>query len=493
MKPVLAADRVQLAQFKELVLRVCGFSLENEREATLRTALQERMSALNQVDFEAYFGILQNDPPEVGRLVELLTVNETYFLREPDHLKLIIQHLVPEILASREGPVRFLCAGCSSGEEPYSLAIMLRERYGDACDGMFSIAGVDIDPGMIALARRGVYGRHSFRGVDPDLVAKHFDSSNSAEFHIREPARRLVDLEVVNLLSPAFPPLMARPDIILYRNVSIYFPRNVQGQIFRRLADSLCENGYLIVGATETISHDVGVLALVQREGLFVFRKQSVLPVSDRREVRRPAAKAPSLPEHSRPPAIVRREGHPPSINPRPTSGKDVRRQFDDALELAHASQWQEALGLLDELLKLDASFIKAHTLRACVLMNGARHEEARQACERALELDAMCLEGVLMLGVIARHDGNDDLAHRRFREALYLESNCWLAHYYLAEIHFLKGDGKRARAGYESTLRILGDGGLLKAGRSLFPLSFRAESFIDICRHKLSLLKGKV
>ncbi len=88
--------------------------------------------------------------------------------------------------------------------------------------------------------------------------------------------------------------------------------------------------------------------------------------------------------------------------------------------------------------------------------MHGGRPQEARQACERALALDAMCLEACLILGVIARNEGNENLAHQRFREAMYLDPDCWLAHYSLAEIHFLKGDGKRARAGYEAALRSL-------------------------------------
>jgi chemotaxis protein methyltransferase CheR len=170
-----------------------------------------------------------------------------------------------------------------------------------------------------------------------------------------------------------------------------------------------------------------------------------------------------------------------------------VRSLFDAALEHAHAARNPEALRILDELLGLDSTFLKAHSLKACVLMNGGRHEQARQTCERALELDAMCLEACLMLGVIARSEDNDDMAQKRFREAMYQDPDCWLAHYYLAEIHFLRGERGRARAGYESALRILQDPSLLKRGRSLFPLSFKAEPFVHICRHKLALIKAEL
>lgn len=475
------ADQAQLARFKELVLEACGFHLENEREASLRAALRDRMTALGLDSVAAYFKAMQADEEELSRFVERLTVNETYFMREPGHLRLLVQRLVPELLASRTEPIRILCAGCSSGEEPYSIAILLREHYGEACEGLFSIAGVDIDARAIGAARRGVYGRNSFRGMDPELLARHFEVTSPGRYQLRESTKRLAIFETVNLLTQAFPPCMRDQDLILYRNVSIYFPRTVQRKVFGQLAGTLRENGYLIVGATESMHHDLGILPLVEREGLYLFRKQPAPSGKESRTGQRPASRTPP----SRP--VTARGVDPPRQAPRDAEGQGARRRFEEALGLARGGQRKDALGIVEDLLGRDPASLRTLALKASLLMDCARYEEAQQVCEDLLERDALCLEASLMLGVLARRDGNDDEAHRRFREAMYLDPDCWLAHYYLAEILGRKGDAKRSRAEYEAALRILEDGGSLWKGRSLYPLAFNAGQFIAICRHKLS------
>jgi chemotaxis protein methyltransferase CheR len=128
--------------------------------------------------------------------------------------------------------------------------------------------------------------------------------------------------------------------------------------------------------------------------------------------------------------------------------------------------------------------------LKGSLLLSAARYDEALEVCHRILALDPLCLEACLMLGMIARHRGKNDDAFRHFREAVYLDASCWLAHFYSAEILFAQGDAKRARTGYETASRLLGKGGADAHGQAVFQLSFNAEQFIVICQHKLSLLK---
>lgn len=174
----LRRDETGLAPFKELILRTCGFSLEQGREQTLAEGVAARMARRGVACSRAYHAILVTDREELNALVELLTVNETYFFREPDHLNLVADKLLGEILAAREQrPVRILSAGCSTGEEPYSIAMMVRERWGADSERLFSITGVDIDSGAVAAARRGVYGRGSFRGMDQGVLQRHFDAT----------------------------------------------------------------------------------------------------------------------------------------------------------------------------------------------------------------------------------------------------------------------------------------------------------------------------
>lgn len=494
-------EGLQLAPFKTLLLQSCGHTFESGRESALAAAVRRRMTALGLAGLQEYHALLLRDRDELTRLTELLTVNETYFFREPDHLNLMVDSLLPQYRSARApGPVRILSAGCSTGEEPYSVAIMLRERFGPECERLFAISGVDIDSTVIASARQGVYGKGSFREMDPVRQERYFEPRGPDRFQVKEEIRRQVTFEVVNLLDGAYPQGMHAPDVILYRNVSIYFPHQVQREIFGKLAELLSDGGTLLVGAAETIHHDLGILSLVKQDALFYFRKKTMPFVMERRGERRRIAPPEPAPKKGGAAAVFAGESarrnaqggtqEPPRKAPVARPAQDLREWFDDALEFARKNQQEKALILLDSVVARDATFLKAYALKGSILLGISRFDEARAVCGLLLDRDPLCLEAYLMLGIIARQKGADDEALRRFREAIYLDASCWPAHFYTAEIGYAQRDEKRARNGYEAAVRILEKDSLEREGQRFFPLSFNAMQFVVICRHKLSLLK---
>lgn len=500
MPLALNNDHVR-TRFKDLIRRTCGFTYDSDREETLISALRRRMHERNVHSSEAYHSVLINEQGELHALIELLTVNETYFLREPEHLRLVIDTLVPELLAKRRsGTIRILSAGCSTGEEPYSIAMLLRERYGDESERLFCVTGVDIDSKAIAIARTGVYSKSSFRGMDPAMQTRYFTPAAAGTFQICDTIKRQVSFEVVNLLKGYYPLGMRLPDIIFYRNVSIYFPRDIQREIFGKLAELLTDGGFLVVGASETLHHDVGILSLIERNSLFFYCKSPAPVIMDRREQRRTPAPPekrcsvqPALPPKEPAEQHAGRKAAPapaPQAAKAPQAGFDPRTSFDSALEKARNNKHDDALELLETIIGNDQGFVKAHGLKASLLLSMARFEDAHAACSTMLSLDPLCREACLMLGIIARHNGDDGEAFKRFREVLYIDSTCWLAHFYTAEIMFVRRDNKRARVSYETVISILENGSLKELGQAYFPLSFNAQQFISICRHKLSLLK---
>ena len=422
---------IDLTRFKDLLLRTCGHSFENEREQALSAAVCRRMMACSVDDHDAYFFMLLTDAEELLRLTELLTVNETYFFREPGHLNLIVNKLLPQLVDARQRrPVRILSAGCSTGEEPYSIAILLRERFGAESGRLFSIMGVDIDSTVIAGAREGIYGNASFRGIDRRLFERYFEPCGSGKFRVEQGIRKLVEFEVVNLLGTSYPQRMLSPDLILYRNVSIYFPGQVQREIFARLAELLAEGGSLMVGAAETMHHDIGILSLVKLDSLFYYHNPPVLVFEERRKSSRTLSVPerggyqPKSPPHAAGTGVVpllKQAGH--SENHRKRSHvaveADVRKRFDEAIELARSNQHEKALTVLDAIIELDGSFGKAHCLKGSLLLNAMRFNDACKVSEAILERDPLCLEAYLMLGMIARQNGDDEGAFRRFRDAI--------------------------------------------------------------------------
>ncbi len=495
MTPLPRLGTRDVSPFKELLQNTCGLLFENEREATLIEGLCRRMSLRSAGSPEEYRHLLLQEPEEMHHLVELLTINETYFFREPEQLKLMQQQLIPELLAAHPGrPLKILSAGCSTGEEPYSIAMLLREAHGPESARLFSIVGVDIDASALAAARRGVYGKGSFRGMDQALVERYCKPHGSGEQRLTELIRSQVQLGQVNLLAHDYPPLMHNPDIIFYRNVSIYFGGQTQRDIFSRLAETLNEGGYLFVSATETMHHNIGVLPLLQRGTQFLYRKVQAPSIADRRQTRRSAPvalpgsgkkAAAATPQQRKAPAKpVRDRSAAPAAQER-----SAAQLFDEALERVQKGRPEEALALLDELLARDAACAKSCALKAAILLELSRFQESRAVCEAALARNPLGLEAALMLGLIARHEGGSDEAFKRFREALYLDAACWPAHFFIAEGMAALGEKKRARNGFETVLRILEKGAVQDHDREFFPLAFKAEHYLAMCRHKLTLL----
>jgi chemotaxis protein methyltransferase CheR len=498
-------ERVDLSPFKQLLLRSCGHSFEKEREQALSASICRRM-AVHGIDmFNAYYSLLLRDQVELLCLTELLTVNETYFFREPEHLNLMVDRLLPEIMGARkERPIRILSAGCSTGEEPYSVAMMLQDKFGDECKRLFAITGVDIDSAVVSSAKKGVYGKGSFRGMKKSLLERYFEPVGVDRFQINDLIRKRVEFEVVNLLAGNYPEVMQMPDIILYRNVSIYFPRPVQEEIFTRLSELLADLGCLLVGASETIHHDLGILSLVREDSLFFYRKTPPLIFEERRRssrsyippgrVRNVSPQTVSITAvkpvatHSRNQEIPAKDGTPKQFSK--YRQVDIREHFDAAIQHAHNKEHDKALKVLDSIIEQDDTFEKAKCLKGSLLLSISKFDEAHDICNNVLSRDSLCLEAYLMLGIIERQRGNIDIAIKRFREAIYLDSSCWLAHFYTAEICYAQRDEKRAISGYEVAVRILEKVPVKEHGQAFFPLSVNAEQFMFICRHKLSLLK---
>ncbi|MFP5223155.1 MAG: CheR family methyltransferase [Acidobacteriota bacterium] len=485
----------ELGPFKELLLRACGFGFENERESALIAGLCRRMASTKAKSAGAYLALVSGNPDETRRLVELLTVNETYFLREQDHLRLVTGRIIPELLAQRPGgAVRLLSAGCSTGEEPFSLAILLREELGPEFARFCHIAGVDIDGSVLDAARQGVYGKGSFRAMDAGLVRRHFSPSADGTRRLADELRSAVRFEAVSLLAPEYPPVMQNQDVIFYRNVSIYFPANVQKDVFRRLAGCLNDGGYLLLGAAETLPHDIGLLTLVERDGLFLYRKVPGVSPKARSRPGGPRPASAPLPSKAPAPAKPYAVKAPPRLapgkrQPGPQAAADADTLFEEALALARRQMADASLAALDRLLADGVNCLKAHVLKGSILMSLDRIEEARAECRLALAIDPLCQEATLMLGMAALHKGDGQQALRYFRETIYLHPACWLAHFHLAEIMYSLGEWKRAKGAYEASQRLLeGPADTLPPG--YFPLSFNAAQFTAVCRHKLALLR---
>ena len=173
---------MDIQPFKSIIKERSGLRFETEKEATLADGIRARMSQRGMMTDAEYLACLMRDEGEFHTLVNLLTINETYFLREPVHLDLLADRLLSTMLAERKPgePIRILCAGCSTGEEPYSVMIKLLEKYGAGIKGLISIIGADIDSDALNRAKQGIYSGFSFRDFPVALREKYFEPTEDA-------------------------------------------------------------------------------------------------------------------------------------------------------------------------------------------------------------------------------------------------------------------------------------------------------------------------
>ncbi|HEX7049140.1 MAG TPA: protein-glutamate O-methyltransferase CheR [Longimicrobiales bacterium] len=251
----------QFEMVRSLIYRLCGITLRRGKRELVRTRLVRRIRELGLPSFDAYFGLLRDDPTgrELAELIDAMTTNKTGFFREPQHFRYLREVILPELVRARRR-IRIWSAGCSSGEEPYSIAITLREAIPE-CDVLdVRVLGTDISTRVLAVARAGVYDETALADVPRDLLVRHFtcvQPRSPRRYRVSSGVARLVRLARLNLFDPW--PMRGPFDVIFCRNVMIYFDRTMQQRLIEAFRSVLAPGGYLLVGHSESLaalSHD---------------------------------------------------------------------------------------------------------------------------------------------------------------------------------------------------------------------------------------------
>ncbi|HEY0971352.1 MAG TPA: protein-glutamate O-methyltransferase CheR [Gemmatimonadales bacterium] len=259
------------AALTELIAATTGFRCGSYKERCLRRRLAVRMRARGVHTYDDYVRVLGGDPREWDRLLDALTINVTRLFRDPAAYAGIEREVVPRLWACGTGPIRAWSAGCSSGDEAYSLAVLFHrhaESLGQAdCLDRVSIVGTDIDRGSLEAAALGRYPESAFADVPPELRARYFTGGSPAE--VVPELRAMTRFERRDLLHE--PPPADDLDLILCRNVLIYFDRETQERLFSTFRDALRPGGFLVLGKVETLLGDSrrGFIPVLARERVF--------------------------------------------------------------------------------------------------------------------------------------------------------------------------------------------------------------------------------
>jgi chemotaxis protein methyltransferase CheR len=239
--------------------------LNAEKKTMLELRIKRRLRSLNLNSFGEYCDYLfgpHGEKEELVHLLDVVSTNKTDFFREPEHFEFLVEKAIPDLVARNQSgrPLLIWSAGCSTGEEPYTLAMMLKECVEDHPGFRFRILATDISTTVLAQAERGVYRSEVVGPVPPDLRRRYFMRSRDRDSNVLRVVpelRELVEFRRLNFMDADFG-LSQKADVIFCRNVIIYFDRATQERIVQKLARQLVPGGYAFVGHSETL-HDMDV------------------------------------------------------------------------------------------------------------------------------------------------------------------------------------------------------------------------------------------
>ena len=524
MTPVICTSEIE--QFRTLVTRHLGFQYDDSRADFLEDVMRQRMQPLGRVRFKtcaAYLGHLSASPKgsaEWRALAEQLTVNETFFFRNTDNFLALAELVLPERIRakSQTKQLRILSAGCASGDEPYSLAIMVREALPDFDAWDVKIMGIDINPAILLKATQARYSEWSLRATSEEVRQRYF-RADGANFVLVPEIQKMVRFEERNLVDddPLFWKSLAC-DLVFCRNVLMYFTPETARGVVHRIGQALLPGGFLFLGHAETLRGITPEFHLCHTHDTFYYQQRDV---GDAARAAAWAAPARPLAKDLLPVvaestanwvdvighaatriaelADVRSRAPDQSVLQdtqtdltSPAMPKTPPRAWDLrlVLEAVRQERFADALVLIGSLPADAHEDPDALLLRAALLTNHGRLAESEAACLRLLALDELNAGAHYLMALCREHDGDANDAMEHGLTAIYLDPSFAMPHLHLGILAKRAGDTATAQ-------RELGQALILLASEDasrilLFGGGFSRDALLQLCRTQLHAAGGE-
>lgn len=443
---------MQLNTIEHLLARTIGLSVEALGGEVIRTAVRRRMEACQLQQYAEYVQYLAASQAEWAEFVEEVVVPETWFFRNQESYAFLEQYIQTEWMPQHQHRMlRVLSVPCSTGEEPYSIAMTLNEA--GLPHSQFTIDAVDISTRGLQKARQGLYGQESFRHQDLRTYRKRYFQTTPAGYQIRSFLQQTVRFIQGNVVDKAFLLRAESYDIVFCRNLLIYLTDAARQTVVHSLNRLLAQTGLLFVGHAEGPLCQQKDFVWVLVPGVFAYRKTAVVPeYRDSGKHQTPSRVEQRSQSDQPPPALPRRPGGPkasesvPSQRPAPvpTQASASERAFDRSAPSGGYTEPEQS------------AETAAHTLaRARDLADQGELQQALQLCEQVLANNAADLQAHFLEGLIYQALRDNQRAEECFNKTLYLDPNHHEALFYLAFIKEDQGEHTLARRLRERIKRI--------------------------------------
>lgn len=468
-----------LSQLSDFIANHTGLYFPEARWRDLERGIRSAAGEFGFDGAEACIRWLVSAPltkPQVEVLASHLTVGETYFLRDKKTFTAVEEEILPQLIRFRRGGERHLriwSAGCCTGEEAYSVAILFDRILPDIRNWHITILATDINPRFLRNAASGTYGQWSFRDAPSWIKDRYFQERKGSRFEILSRVKRMVTFSYLNLAEDSYPSLTNNTnamDLILCRNVLMYFApdkiRKVVGNFYRCLVDG----GWLIVSPTE-VSHTLfGQFVTANFSGMTFYRKvhspELQVPTFEFQPYP-PETQPGTLSADTQPGSAASASGfdveitesaadpphypEPETLNSQPELGL-----YTEALELYEQGQYSPAVQRLEGLIARNFSNREAMALLARAHANQGTLTEAEEWSEKAIATDKLNPRLYYLRATILHEQGRIDDASLAFKKALYLDQNFVLAHFALGNIARQQGRRRESEKYFANALVLL-------------------------------------
>ena len=421
-----------ISQLNRFITSRIGLHFPESHLNDLNRGISSAAQEFGYTDIEAFIRWLMSSKlakKDIEILSSHLTIGETYFFRDKKSFEALEGHILPELISSRqdgERRLRIWSAGCSTGEEPYSIAILLKKLIMDIKDWNITILGTDINPNFLRRASAGVYTEWSFRNTPPWVKEGYFKRAKDGNYKIIPDVKKMVVFEYLNLAEDIYPSLVNNTnaiDIIFCHNVLMYFSHELSKRVVHSFYNSLVDKGWLSVGPTDFVKPLSSQWTTVNYDEAAIFRKDAkkTHEVKDLQPKKIPSFVMPSVEIDK-------------SLQLNKRQGKKVEEQKREQQKVD---------------LKMDTMLIRDYT-------NQGRLNDAIKWCEKAIASDRLNPHYHYLLATILIEQGRVEDAVKSLKKTTYLDNNYVLAYFILGNLMFRSGELKTSRKYFSNAAELL-------------------------------------
>lgn len=500
-----------IEKIRKFIIKKTGLYFKQYDVGPLKENIDERISAEKCSSYLEYHNLLTNSAQSSGVFAELLnriTIKHTHFFRNPDQFIALRDKILPEIMErkikTRDLKINILSAGCATGEEPYSIAMVLSDTLDRSYPWTVSILATDISTEALITAKRGIYPIRALQFIDKGFIQQHIEKYcliHKDEIFVSPAIKTMVEFQYMNLIDEFYPQGF---DIIFCRNVTIYFETETVKNVIEKFYQSLNEEGCFFTGGTETLYGIFDKFELAELEHALVYKKIPAKELKPAEATFSPWRAEPQITPAS--PAVVapkrcyaepRRRKAPPtrrrealwrsagraqikeqitqisaktadvsaiSLHGRPAGAvrepakslKEAHALYEKAKIAFLKKDYAQAENLAKSALEIEPSLEQAHILLANIFVNQDRFKEAKKECQKAIDINFLSSQPRYLLGLIHKKQKEFKEALNNLRKAIYLNANFSLAHFTLAELYREKAQAQEAQKAYKNTLKSL-------------------------------------